>query len=69
MSLYDDRILQVLDYRVKSIYLSDELQWSELVIINSSIRKWPDLALYIAFKVNSLNIQEQDITNQMVNLD
>ena len=38
MSLYDDRILQVLDYRVKSIYLSDELQRLELVIINSSIK-------------------------------
>ena len=26
MSVYDERILQVLDYQVKSIYLSDELQ-------------------------------------------
>ena len=29
MASYDDRILQVLDYRVKSIYLSDELQQLE----------------------------------------
>ena len=26
MSVYDDRILQVLDFRVRSVYLNDELQ-------------------------------------------
>ena len=29
LASYDDRILQALDHRVKSIYLSDELQLLE----------------------------------------